>query len=43
MKTICQTWCALKDGCYEKQYKVPNIEDYNIKNVCKKFIDLAGM
>ncbi len=30
-------------GCYEKQYKVPNIEDYNIKNVCKKFIDLAGM
>lgn len=38
-----ETFNEFIGGCYEKQYKVPNIEDYNIKNVCKKFIDLAGM
>lgn len=38
-----ETFNEFIGGCYEKQYRVQNIEDYNIKNVCKKFIDLAGM
>lgn len=29
------------NGDYSQQYNIPNIEDYNIKNVTRKFLDLT--